>query len=261
MRYSVEHYNLEHLERLLSFGDIHGEYDLLMFAYEQLKRRPCDAVITCGDTIDRGPKSFQTALHFCVAENTLATLGNHEDMLLKGALDFNRVSAIDHLYNGGEWITDYHEDELSHLCKLIEEKFHLVIKATFAGRRFTFSHADIPNNNPNRIPPAEIHDILWNHKAHRDLFIAKRADLVVHGHKVFKQPRITGNRIFIDTGAGFINSSLEDEPTTGLTCMEVTKRNVYLHRFVKLLNGKLEHYVTPDTDETLCNLRLLLNYA
>lgn len=260
MRYSVENFNLEHLERLLGFGDLHGDYDLLMYAYQQLQRRECDAVISVGDTIDRGKKSFQSAFHFCVTENTFAALGNHEDMLLKGVLDKNRVSAIDHLYNGGEWATNLYPDELEHLCKMIEKNYHLVLKVQFGGQRFTFSHADILNNNPNRIPPDAIKDIMWNHKAHNDIFYAKKTDLAIHGHKTFNEPKIVANRLFIDTGCGYMNTTLDIEEANGLTCFEVTKRNVYLHRFSRLADGRFAHHVVPDTNETLCALRLLLGF-
>lgn len=72
--------------RLLVFGDIHGEYDKLINLWEKVKFNPeNDKLIFLGDYIDRGPEPLK-CLDFIIDKvnnyNAIALSGNHENMML-----------------------------------------------------------------------------------------------------------------------------------------------------------------------------------
>ncbi|MGR5448711.1 metallophosphoesterase [Vibrio sp. PNB22_3_1] len=251
----VKDVDLSHFSRLLAFGDIHGQYDLFLKSCKLLQRTPDTAVVSPGDLIDRGPKSYMTALHFLVSESAFATRGNHEQLLIDGFLKGSRESAIDHLMCGGEWIDAYHDDDLLFLATKLDELPH-VLDVEFHGKRICFSHADIPTHSLNRFSTSEKRDILWNHKAHMRNGVASRCDLAVHGHKILREPKLVDNRLFLDTKAGGMNYD-EIDLKHGLTCIEITPYTANLYTFYPTRLG-IEMKVYPEHDRRIVKIRKLL---
>lgn len=66
-------------------GDIHGCYDEFLALREKCQQfagKGKIRIISCGDLIDRGPKSFEVVSHFASHKDDLALLGNHEQEFL-----------------------------------------------------------------------------------------------------------------------------------------------------------------------------------
>lgn len=67
--------------RTIVVGDIHGCFNEFMDLLEKVNYKPEDLVVTVGDMIDRGPKSWKTCEFFRDTKNAHCVLGNHERRL------------------------------------------------------------------------------------------------------------------------------------------------------------------------------------
>ncbi|EQC49136.1 putative bis(5'-nucleosyl)-tetraphosphatase (symmetrical) [Bacteriovorax sp. BSW11_IV] len=66
-------------------GDIHGCFDEFMALREKCQEHAGKnkiRMVSCGDLIDRGPKSFEVVEHFATHGEDIALLGNHEQEFL-----------------------------------------------------------------------------------------------------------------------------------------------------------------------------------
>lgn len=80
-------------------GDIAGQYDALM---RLIARLPADAhIISVGDTVDRGPKSFEVVKYFMENPQHKVLLGNHEHMMLQHITGSSYYPRDCWLWNGG----------------------------------------------------------------------------------------------------------------------------------------------------------------
>ena len=80
-------------------GDIAGQYDALM---RLIARLPADAhIISVGDTVDRGPKSFEVVEYFLKNPQHTVILGNHEHMMLTHITRSSYYERDCWLWNGG----------------------------------------------------------------------------------------------------------------------------------------------------------------
>jgi len=80
-------------------GDIAGQYDALM---RLIARLPAKAkIISVGDIVDRGPKSFEVVKHFMENPQHTVVLGNHEHMMVEHITDRNYYPRDCWLMNGG----------------------------------------------------------------------------------------------------------------------------------------------------------------
>ena len=74
------------IERILVFGDIHGEYDMFQSLYRQVNYKPGkDLLIFLGDYTDRGPKSMEMLdwlQEHCDGENDGQSFLSHLKQLL-----------------------------------------------------------------------------------------------------------------------------------------------------------------------------------
>ncbi|MGR5347202.1 metallophosphoesterase [Vibrio mediterranei] len=241
--------DLTHFNRIFVFGDPHGQYDLLRYAYDILEYEESDAIISCGDNHDRSSRSFETALHFCHGRGRYSVRGNHEEMLIDAFLEKQSYAATNLRFNGGEWALRYDVAELEFLAQLVKAKMPYILDLTFHGKKIAIAHADLPAKVPLELSEDDIELITWNHRSHRDKEkVIAGYDLCIHGHKILQTPQMHQNRLYIDTG-GYIDNYHADECKHGLTCLEVRPDGVQLHRFSKVFNGNLEYI--PNTDFAL----------
>jgi hypothetical protein len=71
--------------RTLIVGDIHGCYDELLHLVARADLGPDDRIVSVGDLVDRGPKSYEVVRYFASdPERRLAVLGNHEEKHVRG---------------------------------------------------------------------------------------------------------------------------------------------------------------------------------
>ncbi len=69
----------------LIVGDIHGCFDELMHLVAKADFAPSDLIVSVGDLVDRGPKSYEVVRYFASdSVHRLAVLGNHEEKHIKG---------------------------------------------------------------------------------------------------------------------------------------------------------------------------------
>ena len=64
-------------------ADIHGYYEAFLKLLQEIQFTAEDYLYVIGDTIDKGPESFQVLEHIMQAENMELILGNHEEFLLE----------------------------------------------------------------------------------------------------------------------------------------------------------------------------------
>ena len=175
------------LERLIAFGDIHGEFDKLERLLVQVAPTQNDQLVFLGDYIDRGADSRRVIDRLIALglqyPRTIFLRGNHEQMLLEARVE---VGAEDHvvtstgcfmrLYNeplalwfingGEETLRSYEVTDVANLPKSHVE----FIKATqlwWQYENFLFVHAGadpdipLPDQNPEtlllsrRFPPGK----------------------------------------------------------------------------------------------------------
>jgi diadenosine tetraphosphatase ApaH/serine/threonine PP2A family protein phosphatase len=158
-----------------------------------------------GDYIDRGPQSsgvirYLIELGRQIPDDVVTLMGNHEAMLL--AIIDGAIDPEDWLGQGGKetlqsyGVTDARDLPREHVDWLRRLRF-----SHDDGKRF-FVHAGVDPARP--LDVQNEHDLLWI----REPFLSYRGDygrLVVHGHTPIAAgvPELRGNRLGLDTGAGY----------------------------------------------------------
>lgn len=67
---------------MIVLTDIHGNYKTMMALLDQIPAEEKDkGIVVAGDLIDRGPGSREV-VQFCIDNNILVVMGNHEEMML-----------------------------------------------------------------------------------------------------------------------------------------------------------------------------------
>ena len=104
--------------RDLVIGDLHGEFDTLEHALDELEFRPTrDRLFTVGDLIDRGPRSADALEWLETGRFAGSVRGNHEQMMTNAIVGdeaaFVRKSGPGSLWlcNGADWWYDSDETE------------------------------------------------------------------------------------------------------------------------------------------------------
>jgi serine/threonine protein phosphatase 1 len=209
--------------RFYAIGDIHGQLGMLEAAHARIARdreATGDAaapVIHLGDLVDRGPDS-RGVIDFLMegiagGAPWMVLKGNHEAMLLD-------------LLSGADTAESYFSDRTGGLATVAS---YGVRTGTFRSRRaiaedakaavpdshrrflaglplfhaapgLLFVHAGIRPGVP--ITLQEPADLLWIRGAFLESSLGHGA-LVVHGHTPVETPEHRGNRVNLDTGAGF----------------------------------------------------------
>lgn len=216
--------------RIYAIGDIHGQLEMLhqVHALIVADRAACgDAtapVMHLGDFNDRGPNSagvIQTLIDgIADGQPWLAIKGNHdrlftgflgdhdwEDPYLAGRLHwFDPRLGGDKTLNsygirqvGSRLITDVHRDSVE-AVPTTHRTFLESLPLTYETPELLFVHAGIRPGVP--LAEQDEEDLIWI----RDGFLEDTRDhgkLVVHGHTALEEPMHFGNRIDLDSGAGY----------------------------------------------------------
>jgi len=213
-----------------AIGDIHGQYDMLRAAHDRIaadraRHASTDApVIHLGDLSDRGPDVRGVIQHLidgiAAGEPWIVLKGNHdrmfsryltnwrhEDVRLRGDLHWRhpRLGGMTTLASydvDGDMNRDQNAVHAEALAAVPEahRAFLDSHPLTHATDDLLFVHAGIRPGVP--LEQQREDDLVWI----RDDFLPDRRDhgrLVVHGHTVVDAPEHMGNRVNLDSGAGF----------------------------------------------------------
>ena len=219
--------------RTYAIGDVHGQLDMLRVVHERIAsdRSACGdstaEVMHLGDFCDRGPNTAGTIQFLldgiAAGEPWRTILGNH-DRLFRGFL--RDASLRDNLLREGfTWLspalggartlesyglTDIEKfsSEQIHgqLLELIPDshiRFLDMLEPIIETRDLAFVHAGILPGVPLSAQLED--DLVWI----RDEFLHDSRDhgkLIVHGHTDIENPTHYGNRVNLDSGAGYFRS-------------------------------------------------------
>jgi serine/threonine protein phosphatase 1 len=210
--------------RAYAIGDVHGRLDLLDGLLAQIAAdhqarggevKPL--LVLLGDLIDRGPDSRGVLERLLRPPlpgfQFVALCGNHEEALLR-LLDDEEAGLLERwLHFGGDacvrsygidpvWLASQPEFEaiqrVRQLIPFAHQEFLRSMADTLRFGDYLFVHAGIrPGVALDRQQPV---DLRWI----REPFLSDPRNhgmMVVHGHTIFDEPQVRGNRIGIDTGA------------------------------------------------------------
>lgn len=218
---------------IYAVGDIHGHYDKLREAHALIEAdkhaHPSDKTTTIhvGDFCDRGPDTSKVLQHLIEGikkgEDWLVLKGNHDQMFLEFIEGGDGTNP--RLVSGANWLNASLGGRAT-LASYGLKKSLLETKEAFQRRAraaipkdhvdflkklplwlraegMIFVHAGIRPGFP--IEAQDEMDLLWI----RDEFLWHFGDheaLIVHGHTPVEDPTHYGNRLNIDTGAGWGNT-------------------------------------------------------
>ncbi|CAH7430224.1 putative Metallophos domain-containing protein [Vibrio chagasii] len=234
---------LDECQSLYFATDIHGQYLLLLKALELLNfKMPqkehlsegglgdlvgCDHLYLLGDNIDRGDGSVEM-LGFARYNPAVKSIrGNHEVLAFHGNLRKKMAYHHEWMGNGGEWsngLCRYFLNDLLSWANNCPDGYEITINNT---HKVALLHAGIPKgvlgegedtvnwqsvkNDYNQFVGKEDYakwDQVLQSRSHfkrKDKFVVEGVDAVLHGHKLVKNaPKLLGNRIYMDGGAGLI---------------------------------------------------------
>ncbi len=216
------------VRRIYAVGDIHGHLDKLRQVHEWIVEDRAryggeDIVVHIGDLVDRGPNSsgvvdwLQTGV--AAGRPWIVLKGNHDRLMLYYLQQPSRRDP--RLFDGLTWLhprlgglatlasygvddSGQHERELHEQARAAVPAAHVAFLAgldtVFCTESVVFVHAGIRPGVALNEQAEE--DLVWI----REPFLSDTRDhgrLVIHGHTVVDKVTHYGNRIDIDTGAGF----------------------------------------------------------
>ncbi|SOC13691.1 metallophosphoesterase family protein [Rhodobacter maris] len=213
-----------------AIGDIHGQYDLMIRAFELISEdRARDGsadtpVVVLGDLCDRGPKSAQVIAYLYEAqkrgENIVVIKGNHDRMFATFLIDpFARdprlraeLTWLHPRLGGPKTLESYglrepgtrpvnqvHAEALE-AVPLAHRNWHAALPLYYRRDEALFVHAGIAPGVP--LEDQSEDDLLWI----RSSFLTDPRDhgmLIVHGHTALDVPTHYGNRLNLDSSAGY----------------------------------------------------------
>ncbi len=182
-------------------GDLHGEYDRLMTALEDVAfDARHDRLFSVGDLIDRGPRSRE-CLALALESWFFGVRGNHELMAWE-ALEKGGESRALWVINGGAWAFDEDAVGLRELLAASLRRLPYAREIQVGQRRIGLVHAEPPADWA-RIDDCDRHDLVWGRRRIRrgDETPVAGIDAVVVGHTILETPTTLGNVHYLDTGA------------------------------------------------------------
>ena len=100
------------------FGDVHGCLDELKILINQQQLTPSNTLfIFCGDIVNKGPKNH-ASLQFVRSLDALVVRGNHEERVIKEALDWRRCPDTYRIPPKLAWVKSVTDEELDYLMQL-----------------------------------------------------------------------------------------------------------------------------------------------
>ncbi len=214
--------------RIYAIGDIHGELDMLRDAIDRIERDGgSDArIVFLGDYVDRGPDS-KAVIEFLMKgvaahRNWVCLTGNHDQMFSMFMEDYPREHVrmklgyhwLHQRLGGRQTLADYgvqiaDDDivlDIHTRARNAVPRAHIDFLDSLAyshqEEELLFVHAGIKPGVPLKQQNKD--DLLWI----RQVFLEDTRThpfLVVHGHTPVAVARHFGNRVNIDTGAGYGN--------------------------------------------------------
>jgi serine/threonine protein phosphatase 1 len=210
--------------RFYAIGDIHGQLEMLKAAHARIARDRAETgdaaapVVHLGDLIDRGPDS-RGVIDFLIEGLSdgapwIVLRGNHDQLLLDllGGKEENAETWLEPRIGGPATLASYGVktgafrsrravlDDLRATVPEAHRRFLAGLPLLHATPDLLFVHAGI---RPGvRITLQDPVDLLWI----RGEFLENRRDhgpLIVHGHTPVERPEHHGNRVNLDSGAGF----------------------------------------------------------
>ena len=200
-----KHYQPNLQGRDFVIGDLHGEYEQLTAALDNVNFDPkSDRCFSVGDLIDRGPDSIRCA-RLVKAPWFHAVLGNHEQMMLDSIRDSNYALWT---LNGGQWVDEASQDDIVEIITLLHTLPHAATIEHTCGQQLGICHAQSPVANWPDIDSVESDSkakltMLWARSRidKQDTSPVQGINWLFHGHTALNQLEILGNSVFIDTGA------------------------------------------------------------
>lgn len=216
--------------RIYAIGDIHGQLEMLRDAHARIAadrarvNDPAAPVVHVGDLVDRGPDSCGVIDHLIDGiergERWIVLAGNHDQMFLthidaaQGNMHVGmpRLSWLDPHLGGRDTLASYGigTGMLARRSKILKEtrekvpdshhRFLRRLPLWHETRDLLFVHAGIRPGVPLREQKAD--DLVWIRGEFLEDF-RPHPWLVVHGHTPVERPKHYGNRVNIDTGAGY----------------------------------------------------------
>lgn len=215
--------------RIYAIGDIHGQLDMLKAAHARIeadKARvgdPDAQIIHLGDYTDRGPDSAGVVQYLMDGMNAgkpwRAVRGNHDRMFCRfvryGIAHDERIKSgkswlnpglggVETLASYGVTATDGDFEIAQMRAEKSVPKTHLDflenLPLTYEWNGYLFVHAGV---KPNVILEDQLEDdLIWIREGWLD-YTGKLPWRVVHGHTALDEATHFGNRIDIDSGAGY----------------------------------------------------------
>ncbi len=184
-----------------AIGDVHGMYDMMMLALEQISKREPGRIIFLGDLMDRGPNSYDCVRHvkaMCDSGVAECVAGNHENMMYANdAYIWNMNGARETLKSYREVSPDIYDEHVEWMRRLPS--------CIDTGKHF-FVHGGI---NPKLPPDKQDHyDMIWARFWQDDIKPKKgwHGRHVVYGHTPYKTPKLMIHSTGLDTGAVYGNA-------------------------------------------------------
>ncbi len=179
-------------------GDIHGMYDEFLAGLKDVDfNRETDRMFSVGDLIDRGPNNTE-CLDLLNEPWFHATVGNHEDMMVKAI-----ETDIYYLWymNGGNWSKELDATRIDYYVDLIKEKMTTTILIDTDMGLFGICHAEPDNGKFNQEPEC-LQSMIWGRSViqHKSAIKMEDVDYTVHGHTPVDNLTTIGQHLFIDTG-------------------------------------------------------------
>lgn len=181
-----------------AIGDLHGRYDLLLKALNEMTEVNA-TVVFLGDYIDRGPDSEAIVSLLrggSRGQRWVCLRGNHEDMMIGAMLGDSHLQAS-WVQNGGyTTIQSYGEDydKMQNAALWMSR-----LKTIYSDKHRVFVHAAVKENYPlENQPEACTQWMRYDENDHGGYF----GKHVVHGHTPFKNgPIMMRERTNLDVGA------------------------------------------------------------
>lgn len=236
--------------RIYAIGDIHGQFEMLLAAHDRIakdRKVTGDAnapIVHLGDFGDRGPATWTVIDYFLDGirrkEPWLFIKGNHDRMFTGFLSDANDQDPRlpSELYwlhprlGGDKTLESYGVKDPEHRPRIdvnrearaavpVEHvEFLTNLPLTFETPDLFFTHAgirpgiDFSDQNED--------DLLWIRQGFLD-DDRDHGKLIVHGHTALDAPEHLGNRVNLDSGAGYFRS-LTAAVFEGRDCWTLTKQ-------------------------------------
>ena len=210
------HAEMSPAETFFVVGDIHGQFSLMVDLLDAVVAQQPDApILLVGDYIDRGEDSASVLRYLKDAtgqtdRNIICLLGNHEQMCLDFIDNPERYGGL-WMRNGGlQTLASFgiglksgsgHETTRNALAEAMGKELIAWMRGLphyWISGNVAVTHAGADPFRPIDDQPSN--GLVWGHPAFKT---TPRQDGIwlVHGHIIVDQPKISGGRIAIDTGA------------------------------------------------------------